>query len=172
MDENINKVTTLTSISLLLLKELRLERNLHQAHLADICGKTPSAWNKIESGKTPLTMEMFFKICNAFLVSSSYVLATAERYSGLLTQNGWAVISNQLHFDEDLLLKNAHEYYSTPGFRARVPKIAWNMNVSILNGPFYRYDGTIEIGEVFRFTLDNQYKQEQINYPMNMLPHN
>ena len=57
---NENKVSSFSTIVLLLLKELRLERNIHQAHIADYCDKTPSAWNKIESGKNTLSMEIFF----------------------------------------------------------------------------------------------------------------
>lgn len=163
---NENKVTTLSSIVLLLLKELRLERNVHQAHIADVCDKTPSAWNKIESGKNPLTMEIFFRVCQAFQISSSYVLATAERYAGLFSQHGWAIISKQLNFDEDLLLKDAQEYYSTAGYRARLPRVNWNINVSVLNGPFYNQDGTVDIGEVFRFLLDDKFKQAQITFKL------
>lgn len=55
-----SKVTSFSSMTLLLLKELRLERNLHQAQLAEICDKTPSSWTKIETGKSPLSMEIFF----------------------------------------------------------------------------------------------------------------
>lgn len=166
MGHNDNKVTTLSTITLLLLKELRLERNIHQAHLADVCDKTPSAWNKIESGKSPLSMEIFFKICNAFPVSPSYVLSTAERYASLFSQEGWAIISKQLDFSDDLLLSEAQEYYTTSGYRARMPKIVWNMNVSVLNGPFYNQNGTVEISKVFQFALDDTFKQEQINFKL------
>ena len=159
-----NKVTTISTITLLLLKELRLERNMHQANLADICDKTPSAWNKIEAGKSPLTMEVFFRICQAFPVSPSYVLATAERYASLFSQEGWGIMSKQLDFNDDLLLKEAHEYYSSSGFRARHPRQNWNMNVSILNGPFYNQNGTIEISEVFQFALDSKFKISQTSF--------
>ena len=81
MSDNEQKFTSLSSITLLVLKELRLERNIHQAQLAEICDKTPSAWTKIETGKTPLTMEVFFRVCNGLAVSPSAVLATAERYA-------------------------------------------------------------------------------------------
>lgn len=164
MSQNDNKVTTLSSITLLILKELRLERNIHQAHIADICDKTPSAWNKIEAGKSPLTMEIFFKICNALPVSASSILATTERYASLLGQNGWAVISKQLDFDDDDLLKEAQSYYSTPGYRAKIPRILWNGYISVLNGPWYNQNGSIDLNEVFRFALDSDFKEQQIKF--------
>lgn len=40
MQEN-NPTTTLSSVILLILKELRLERNMHQAQVAEACDKTP-----------------------------------------------------------------------------------------------------------------------------------
>ena len=60
MQEN-NPTTTLSSVILLILKELRLERNMHQAQVAEACDKTPSAWTKIELGKSPLSMDFFLE---------------------------------------------------------------------------------------------------------------
>lgn len=159
-----SKVTSFSSITLLLLKELRLERNLHQAQLAEICDKTPSSWTKIETGKSPLSMEIFFRVCNVLSVTPSSVLATTERYATLLSQNGWGVISKQLEFNEDLLLKEAQEYYATSGFRARSPQVAWNLNISVLNGPIYNINGTVTLNYVFWFVLDNEFKKSQVNY--------
>jgi len=155
------KITSFSSITLLLLKELRLERNIHQAQLAEICDKTPSAWTKIETGRTPLSLEIFFRVCNGLSVTSSSVLAAAERYASLLSQNNWGVMSKQLEFNEDLLLKEAQEYYSSPGFRTRIPQIVWNQNVSALNSPIYNQDGTISLIQVFQFVLDPNFKKEQ-----------
>ncbi|SKC34433.1 Helix-turn-helix domain protein [Photobacterium piscicola] len=161
MNLNDNKVTSFSSITLLLLKELRLERNVHQAQVAEICGKTPSAWTKIETGKNPLTMEIFFRVCTALSVAPSAVLATMERYAALMSQNGWGVLSQQLSFEEDLLLQEAQNYYLTPGFRNRIQPQSWNFNISVLNGPIYNLDGTINVVDVFRYTLDEQFQIQQ-----------
>ena len=151
-----------SSITLILLKELRLERNIHQAQIADMCDKTPSAWTKIETGKSPLSMEIFFRVCNGLQVSPSAVLATMERYAALLSQNSWAVISKQLAFNEDLFLKEAQEYYSSAGYRARIafPMLTFN---SVLNGPIYNVDGTVTPIAVFWFALDPSFKKQQLN---------
>ncbi|HHF3072200.1 TPA: helix-turn-helix domain-containing protein [Vibrio diabolicus] len=161
MNSNENNVTTFSSITLLIIKELRLERNIHQAQVADMCDKTPSAWTKIETGRSPLPMEMFFRVCNGLQVSPSAVLATMERYATLLSQNGWGVISKQLDFNEDQLLKEAQEYYASPGFRSRVsfPALTYN---SVLNGPVYNLDGTVTPNPVFLFALNANFKEQQL----------
>lgn len=159
MFENDTKVTTFSTISLVLLKELRLERGIHQAQIADACDKTPSAWTKIETGKSPLSMEIFFRVCNWLPVAPSAVLAATERYAALLSQNNWSVISKQLDFAEDLLLKEAQDYYSSSGFRSRtIHSLGFN---SVLNGPIYNLNGTVTISSVFWFALDPAFKKAQ-----------
>jgi len=161
MIENDQKFTTLSSITLLVLKELRLERNCHQAQLAEICDKTPSAWTKIETGKSPLTMEILFRVCNGLSVPPSAVLSVTERYAALLSQNYWGVMSKQLDFNEDSLLKEAHEYYSSCGFRSRSRFFNSECNVSILNGPIYSQDGAVNPADVFLYVLSPDFKEAQ-----------
>jgi transcriptional regulator with XRE-family HTH domain len=148
-----NNITTLSSIILILLKELRIERNIHQAHLAERCGKTPSSWSKIESGKSSLTMELFLKICNAIPIQPSNVLATAENYSNLFAQQGWAILSQELSFNEDRLLQEVQKYYSSDNYKLRVPQIMWNLNISVLNTPYYDNNGFLVMNDAFKFLL-------------------
>lgn len=169
---NESKITSFNSITVLLLKELRLERNFHQAQMASFCDKTTSVWTKIETGRTPLSLEILFVVCNVLSVTPSSVLATTERYASLLSQDQdkWGVVPKQLEFTEDLLLKEAQEYYSSQGFRSRMPQMAWNMNVSVLNGPFHNPDGSISLNPVFQFALDKTFKAEQLNFkPFNII---
>ena len=79
-------ITTYSSICMILLRELRIERGIHQAQVADWIGKTPSAWTKVEAGKSPLQFETFVRVCFSFQVQPSMVMATAERYAALLRQ--------------------------------------------------------------------------------------
>jgi len=152
MNEN-NPTTTLSSVILIILKELRLERNMHQAQLAEACDKTPSAWTKIELGKSPLSMEIFFKVCNTLQVAASSVLTTAERHSTLLSQNNWWIMSKQLAFDEDDLLQKAQEYYSSEEYKHRRPQYQYNI---ILNEPVYLHNRQIQISPVFDYCLYEQ----------------
>lgn len=153
------KVTSLSSIMLLILKEVRLERNIHQAQLAETCDKTPSTWTKIETGKSPLTIEILFRVCNSMSVYPSAILATTERYAALLGQHGWGIMSKQIEYSEDVLLDEASNYYASPGFRSRQPGFIFD---SILNGPTYNYDGSINLAPVFRFALDDDFKKLQL----------
>lgn len=159
-----NKVTTFSSITLILLKELRLERNIHQAQIAETCNKTPSAWTKVETGRSSLSMEIFFRVCHGLRVSPAVVLSAVETYAILLSQNGWAIISKEISFSEDLLLNEAHEYYSSPGYRSQSPSPYFGFG-SVLNGPMYSQDGTVTANAVFRFALDPQFKEQQLRDP-------
>ena len=152
MQEN-NPTTTLSSVILLILKELRLERNMHQAQVAEACDKTPSAWTKIELGKSPLSMEIFFRVCNILQGSASSVLATAESHSTLLSQNKWWIMSKQLDFDDDDLLQKAQEYYSSENYKYRQPHYQYNI---ILNEPVYIQNGRTQISPVFDYALSEQ----------------
>ena len=57
------KITKFTTILLLILKECRLERNIHQAVIADGMGKSANAFTKIETGSTALQMDTFLSYC-------------------------------------------------------------------------------------------------------------
>lgn len=82
---NEENITTITSICVILLREVRVERGFHQAQIADWIGKTPSAWTKIEGGKSPLQFETFVRVCYGMQVMPSAVLATAERYATFIS---------------------------------------------------------------------------------------
>jgi len=53
-----DKLTSLETITLLILKEIRLERQIHQAQVAERCGKTASAWSKLENGENSLSLSL------------------------------------------------------------------------------------------------------------------
>lgn len=171
MTTDSKKVTSFSTITLLLLKELRIERNMHQAQIADILGKTPSAWNKVESGKSPISFDSFFRICNGLRVSSSAVMAAVERYAALLGNSQWAVVSTEVDFNDDDLLKDAQEYYASAGFQVRTRLInptVWIYN-SVLNGPIYQPDGAITLAEVFLFSIDASFRKAQLDFDANPL---
>lgn len=158
MSTETEKVTTITSICTVLLRELRTERGIHQAQVADWIGKTPSAWTKVESGKSPLSFDTFVKVCKSFQVWPSAVLATAERYETLLIQNGWAVLASELDSNEDGLLRLAQEYWASPGCRSALANRIPTSSIQVLNGPQTDFNGNIIIAAVFRFALDNEFR--------------
>lgn len=158
-----SKVTCLLSFIIILLKEVRHERKIHQAQLGEMTGKSTSAWTKIETGRSPLTFEVYLRVCSGLQLSPSGVLATAERYSMLFSQHGWAVLGSQLDFNEDALLKSAQEYWNSPGHRHR--PYLWSYQ-SVLNGPIYNPNGSVTIAPVFQFILDPAFRSEQLEEPI------
>ena len=157
------KVTTITSICVILLREVRAERGIHQAQVADWINKTPSAWTKVEAGKSPLQFETFIRVCNSMQVAPSATLAAAERYAALLSQNGWAVLTSELPFEEDGLLRKAQQYWASPGCRNQ-PTSRWGF-ASVLDGPIYNMDRSITLAAVFQFALDPEFQELQLNPP-------
>lgn len=155
------KIASITSICVVLLREVRTERNYHQAQVADWIGKTPSAWTKVEAGKSPLQFETFIRVCNSMQVAPSAVLATAERYAALLSQHGWAILTSEASLDEDQLILQAQQYWASPGGRSQAANrfTFW----SVLNGPTYNQDGTVSPAPVFRFALDPEFRMMQLN---------
>ncbi|CAM3485611.1 HTH cro/C1-type domain-containing protein [Bordetella sputigena] len=163
------KITTITSICVILLREVRAERGIHQAQVADWIGKTPSAWTKVEAGKSPLQFETFIRVCNSMQVAPSAVMAAAERYAALLSQSGWAVLASELAFEEDGLLGQAQKYWASPGCRNQ-PTNRWGFT-SVLNGPIYNMDRSISLAAVFQFALDPVFQELQLNPPPTIPSH-
>jgi transcriptional regulator with XRE-family HTH domain len=157
------KIASITSICVILLREVRTERNLHQAQIADWIGKTPSAWTKVEAGKSPLQFETFIRVCNSMQVAPSSVLATAERYAALLSQHGWAILTSEAALEEDQLIHQAQQYWASPAGRNQAANRFgfW----SVLNGPTYNQDGTVGLAPVFQFALDPEFRKLQLAPP-------
>lgn len=163
MTEKDAKNASVTSICVILLRELRTERSLHQAQIADWIGKTPSAWTKVEAGKSPLQFEIFIRVCYSMQVAPSAVLATAERYAALLSQHGWAILTAEGSLEEDQLLNQAQQYWSSTGGRNQAAaRFGFR---SVLNGPTYNMDGTVILAPVFKFVLDPVFQKSQLLPP-------
>lgn len=159
MDTDETRIASVASICVILLREVRTERNYHQAQIADWIGKTPSAWTKVEAGKSPLQFETFLRVCSSLQVTPSSVLATAERYAALLSQHGWAILTSEDALAEDQLIRQAQHYWSSPGGRHQAATRI--MFSSVLNGPTYNFDGTVSLAPVFQFALDPQFREMQ-----------
>jgi transcriptional regulator with XRE-family HTH domain len=82
-----NKHFNFSTLTLIVLKEIRHSRALTQAFLADRTKKVASAVNKIESGQTALSMDTFLQFCRAFEIMPSNVIKTAEGQLAVLYSN-------------------------------------------------------------------------------------
>lgn len=150
------------AITLLVLKEVRLEKNFQSAYLAERVGKSPSAWAKIENGKTSFSMDTLFLASTALWVTPSSVVAAAERYSQFLGQQGWAILQGTLSAEEDTLLTEAQKYYDSPMFKQRMTPMqggGFIWNFGILNSPAFNLDGSVQVADVFRFVVDKGFRE-------------
>ncbi|TDX01215.1 helix-turn-helix protein [Dinghuibacter silviterrae] len=78
-----NKNTVCTKSVLESIHSLRRNREYSQDFMAYKLGISQNAFSKLESGKTPLTMERFFKIAELLQVSPVELLEGEVRVTGL-----------------------------------------------------------------------------------------
>lgn len=77
------------TLSLMVLKSLRAERNMPQQYIAEHLNKTTSAWTKIENGQSPLTMDVFCLVCSLVQVHPSQVIYQSEHIATYLARAGF-----------------------------------------------------------------------------------
>lgn len=154
------KSTTIHTIARLILRELRQERNVQQAQIGQLLGKSTSTWSKVETGDTPLTLEHLLTACTACQVWPSTVLSTTQNYMQLLQQHGWYVASHggPLPKEEDLLSLYADEFYKFVASKAQTP--SWRV-YPVLQTP-WPYPNCCLPLDVFRWALDPAWKEQQL----------
>jgi transcriptional regulator with XRE-family HTH domain len=150
------KSTSVHTVARLLLRELRQERNVQQAHISHLLGKaSTSSWSKVESGDTPLTLEHLLTACTACQVWTSDFFQTVQNYTALLEQNGWFVAAhgNPLPKEEDHLSIETANYYAAT---ANKPQNTWR-RFSVLQTP-WPFSGSCEPIDVFKWVLDPSWR--------------
>ncbi|MYN39175.1 helix-turn-helix domain-containing protein [Duganella sp. FT109W] len=151
------KGTSVHTISRILLRELRQERNIQQAHISHLLGKaSTSSWSKVESGDTPLTLEHLLTACTACQVWPSEFFKTVQDYTALLEQHGWFVAAHgsPLPKEEDHLSMAAANYYAATSNKAQS---TWR-HFSVLQTPWPFY-GSCEPIDVFKWVLDPNWRE-------------
>lgn len=110
--------SSFSTLILLVLKEIRLERGVHQGHVAQLSSKTPSAWTKIENGQSPLTTDALFGACVALTIQPSYVMTLVERLVPVFNSAGCYFQTSAIGEAEDDLLKLMLKYFNSSGYDA------------------------------------------------------
>ena len=59
------KNTNFSTLAILIIKDIRLAKQIHQGFIAQQLGKTPSAWTKIENGQAQLSFDSMIGACIA-----------------------------------------------------------------------------------------------------------
>lgn len=68
------------------LTNLRIDRDIRQAEVADVLGINQSAYSKYEKRRTKMQIEDLIKLCVFYQVSADYILGFSE--SEDITKNG------------------------------------------------------------------------------------
>lgn len=114
MDSNANCST----LALIILKEIRLDRNIHQGIIADRIGKTPSAWAKIENGQSSLSFDVMVGACSALQIHPSFVLSLIDKLVPMFGPNRFYFQVGILNHEEDDLLRLTQAYFNSKGYEA------------------------------------------------------
>jgi len=160
--------TSFHTICRLLLKELRIERGVTQAHISQLLGRaSTSSWSKVESGETPLTLDHILTVCTACQVWPSALFLTAQNYMSLFTQApySWYVAAHgsTLEKEDDVLGIAAEQYYAISS-SSKVPNVG---RFQVLQTP-WPYQGIYAPLDVFRWILDPHWREEQERYMKNI----
>ncbi|MCX3072557.1 helix-turn-helix domain-containing protein [Providencia stuartii] len=157
------KSTCFHTICRLLLKELRQEKNVQQAHISQLLSRSPSSWSKVETGETPLSLDHLLTACSACQVWPSQLFITAQNYMSLLTQYDWYVAAHgtPLEKEADLLSLYADEYYSSNLQQYRM------YQVLLTPWPF---PGTFAPLDVFRWAIDPSFRNANRNTTIQTMP--
>lgn len=148
------KTSSFGTLTLMVLKELRIERGVHQGYIAQILGKTPSAWTKIENGQSPLTIDVLFGACNALQIWPSYVIQLVERLVPAFGYANWYFQTMPLQEEEDELLQLFLAYFSSPGYSRLKARPGELVSIPIGIGNVF----TTSLPTVVRYCTEPEFK--------------
>lgn len=114
----LSKNSNFSTLILTVLKDIRNERGVHQGYMAQMVGKSPSAWSKIEGGQSPLTTDVMLGACWALQLQPSYVMTVVERIVPMLNGHGFYFHVSDLADEEDALKPLVNAYFASKGFEA------------------------------------------------------
>ena len=78
-----------TTLAMLALKEQRMRWRIKQATVAEACGISTSAYSKLESGDTSLSVETLIRICGAVKGNPAEVLWSVDQNTQRLKQHDY-----------------------------------------------------------------------------------
>jgi DNA-binding Xre family transcriptional regulator len=155
------KITSYHYICAVVLRELRVQRNLHQAQVADFLTKSPAVWQDIETGTKKIDFDTLLRVCRGLAVEPGLILQIVDAYERYLRAFGWSVVVSDVT-GSDALRKEAHDYWKSPGCEAaqRMPTMSkpWILNIPEPVNPGWRF-----VSPVFLFAVDESYRAFQLD---------
>lgn len=108
------------TILITLLHEIRIQRNITQAEIADYLGISLTTWNKIENYKAQVSVGQLYKLCERFQVNPNQIIYLVDCYVGVLLSYNFncrlSVIKDKKLDDKDDLQFIMLEYYDSEEF--------------------------------------------------------
>ncbi|GCE81856.1 helix-turn-helix domain-containing protein [Komagataeibacter oboediens] len=131
--ENFN--SRFSTLALMVIKDIRMERNIPIAAWAEKLGKTPSALVKIENSQSSFSIESLFSAGQAIGVFPSVIISITEKLVSTFNKSGF-YFSFVLENDEDDLLRFIKQYYDSSGYANLKLKPDQMVSILNINNPF------------------------------------
>lgn len=153
MESNAN----FSTLALMILKEIRMDRNVHQGVIADRIGKTPSAWTKIENGQSSLTLDVMIGACSALQIHPSAVLSMIDKLIPMFGPNRFYFQVGMLNHEEDDLLRLTQSYFNSKGYDELKRRFSDRVSIESLsvNNPF----GFTATPTIVRYCCEPAFKE-------------
>lgn len=151
-----SKNSCFSTIHLMIIKELRLERGVHQGVLAQAAGKTPNAWTKIENGQSVLTVDALFGACSALNITPVSFMSLVEKLIPEFNRYGYYFHPGTIDQEEDSLLPLMLGYFNSKGFESLKNRPFDRISISSIGYPFL---GTAPIvPTAVRYCFDTDFR--------------
>lgn len=152
----LSKNSCFSTIHLMIIKELRLERGVHQGVLAQAAGKTPNAWTKIENGQSVLTVDALFGAFTALNITPVNFMSLVENLIPEFNRYGYYFFPGTISQDEDNLLPLMLRYFNSKGFEALRNRPFERVSISSMG---FSFGGGIPVTPTaVRYCCDEAYR--------------
>ncbi|HFD4063011.1 TPA: helix-turn-helix transcriptional regulator [Vibrio parahaemolyticus] len=150
-----NKNSNFSTLSVMVIKEIRLERGVHQGTIAAQVGKNPNAWTKIENGQTVLTLDVMIGACTALKIHPSYLIELTEKMIPMLNGAGFFFHNGSVGNDENDLLPLILDYFNSSGYENLKSRPFDRVSIQQLSGPF----GSTAVPTIVRYCCEPDFKE-------------
>lgn len=155
-------MTTFASISAIVLREFRIANGCSMEVLADRLNIKQADWSAMEMGTRDVQFEIFVRASHQIGIKPSQIIHLSECYVEVLEALGWDILHSRIGKPAvDSLLESAKAFWTSP----RGSGCLRDMPISQV--PILYSNGTGQISPVFRYALDQSYRDEQ-NTPITL----
>lgn len=145
------KNTNFSTLAILIIKDIRLAKQIHQGFIAQQLGKTPSAWTKIENGQAQLSFDSMIGACIALQIKPADLMYLVEYLARVFNQYGFFFHYGNSN-NEDDLLPLGMEFFNTCYPKALNHGLVSSLSL-LQNFPIY------VIPTFVRYCIDPDYKK-------------